>query len=79
MKLYLAVAASVATLALVGCGDSGSRTTKVTPKAPPAEKVKSPDAAFEEGHKLESTSNAPPSSVPGAMGPGGKPAPKNPG
>jgi hypothetical protein len=78
MKLHLAVAASVATLALVGCGDSGSRTTKVTPKPPPTEKVKSPDAVFEEGHKLESTTNAPPSAVPG-MGPGGKPAPKNPG
>lgn len=79
MKLHLAVAASVAMLALAGCGDTGSRTTKVTPKPPPTEKVKSPDAAFEEGHKLESTSNVPASAVPGAMAPGGKPAPKNPG
>lgn len=79
MKLPLAIAASVTVLALAGCGDSGSRTTKVTPKPPPTEKVQSPDAAFEEGHKLESTSNVPASAVPGTMGPGGKPAPKNPG
>ena len=78
MKLTLTIAASVAALALAACGDSGSRTTKVTPKPPPTEKVKSPDAAFEEGHKLESTSNVPSSAVPGNVAPGGKPAPKKP-
>ncbi|MBU3728735.1 MAG: hypothetical protein FGM37_05730 [Phycisphaerales bacterium] len=74
MKLHLALAASIATLALAGCGDTGSRTTKVTPKPPPTEKIKSPDAEFEENHKLESTSSAPP----GTGAPGAKPAPKKP-
>ncbi len=61
MKTFTLIAAVGSLCLLAGCGDSGSRTTKVQPKPPPtaAEKVPGPDDAFNQNRALTSTTDGP--------------------